>query len=48
MFVPPWFLRELPLTPEGLWIAASEAALKDALCMAMGMSQGFHEGAVAE
>jgi len=27
---------------------ASEAALKEALCMAMGMAQGFHEGAVAE
>ena len=41
--------KELPsLMTEGLWSAASEVALKDALCMAMGMSEGFHEGAVAE
>ena len=40
--------KERPLMTEGLWSAASEVALKDALCMAVGMSEGFHEGAVAE
>lgn len=42
--------RLASLKPDGLWSAATEVAMKvkGALCMVMGMSRGFHEGAVAE